>query len=178
MSKPKRHHDPNQLKDALGHLRLSRMPPEVAGHSSASYLGDISTVEDIVRLWLQYVLDKLPEMEAPDDQIYIMQRAAKKSAAIFLGKTRSHIPIRNWNQPGAIDVFMAKWMGSSEKTPEARMEHAFVLFYKNIIDIAKYASDESTLDEQWIPAMQDEIRRFIWLLVGVDPPTQSMMEVA
>jgi len=141
------------------------------------YLGDLSVVQNILMFWMSYVLEKLSQVEAKDDQLHILKRASTKLAYIFHGRDRDYLPVRNWNQPGSIDAHVGKWCGSSEANPETRMEHCFVVFFGKVIEIASQAADPGILDEQWQGGIEAEVQYMAYLLVGMDPVTMDIVSI-
>ena len=142
-----------------------------------AYLGDYDAVETVVKFWVGNAIDKLQTATDDAARMVIMKRSAQKVAYVFLGHAKAnYIPIRNWNVPGAIDRFMAKWMGSSEKDPDVVMEHCFIIFFDKAVAIARDLGNDKLPEYDAVFAYNMELMQFCRLLLGVDLPTQAMMD--
>ena len=138
-----------------------------------NFLGDRVTIQSTLRYVVGQVCDKIEGEEDGHEINKEIKPWAKWLAKVFLGQNRDYRPLRNWNEPGAIDVFCAKWVGSSETDPNLRMEHVFVKFFSELLDLAEYAGDDAVLDEQWLFQMDLILENYTALLLGIDPATQK-----
>lgn len=164
-----------------GSRDLSDDRPFEAAVSAAgreNYLGDRSVVESLVRKAVSDLVDKYQTIDDADEasKIQVMTMLAERNGLVLLGKSPLFTAQRRWNEPGGIDEFLAKWLGSSETDPDKRMEHAFVILFDQILEVAAYAGQEGVLPEQWQFQVDGIIHRFVSLCMGIDLPTQAIME--
>lgn len=141
-----------------------------------NYLGERSVVEALVRKAIDDLTDKLQTTDDPKEQARVMELLAQRNGLVLLGKSPLFAPQRRWNEAGGIDVFLAKWMGSSETDPDKVMEHVFIILFDQILEVAAYAGTEGVLPEQWQFQIDGIIHRFVSLCMGIDLPTQAIME--
>ena len=137
-----------------------------------NYLGDRLTIQAVLRYALGQVSTKLEDGGDGQLVVSVVRPWSRWLSKVFLGQDNDYKPIHKWNEPGAIDEFCAKWIGSSETDPELRMEHVFVKFFNEILDLAEYAGTDGVLDEQWLFQMDLILENYINLLLGIDPATQ------
>jgi len=134
------------------------------------YLGDPGTVGDALRLALVEVLDirdgvhtdKIPEGELAQR----VTEALRKTARIFLGQDPDHRPVIGWNQPGGIDVHLAKELNLVDVPPEDRVVNALWQLVKEICQLV--AQEEQGMppeNTRW--QMDAAIGQHIKLLLGL-----------
>lgn len=141
---------------------------------SGNYLGDRNNVSAILKMAVSRLLieaNTKAEVEAK------VRRESIKLGKIFLGLEKDYQPMHNWNDIGHIDVFCAKWLGSAETLPNKRMEHTFVKFFTDILGVVGYAGQPGVLPEQWQFQITAIIDRYSYFLVGVDTPTQAILNI-
>jgi len=149
---------------------------EVLGSlKKGNYLGDLEVINEILRYVVSDLLDRLEPVEKPSLKMMEIQRQAKQLAHVLLGKSRSFQPMIKWNEAGSIDVFCRHWLGCDDATPEQRMEHACVLFFEEVLDVAVYASKDGVLPEQWGWQLDAIIEKYAGIFVGISPAQQAVL---
>jgi hypothetical protein len=143
-----------------------------------NYLGDQSTITSLVRKAIDDLTEKFQHIDDKDnaEKIRVMKMLAQRNGVVLLGKSPLFKPLPGWNEPGRIDVFLAHWMGSAETDSDKRMEHVFVILFNRILEIAAYAGVPGVLPEQWQFQVDAVIHEFVNLCLGIDLPTQALME--
>lgn len=145
--------------------------------AAGNYLGDREVVEAILRYIVGKYFDRIKAKDVPDTRLRLLKEATRESVPIFLGDDKKYVPLRNWNQRGAIDAFLAKWTGSSETDPELRVTHAILKMIQELQDLAEYAATDGVLEEQWNWQVGAILNKYTSLFMGIDLPTQATMEI-
>ena len=143
-----------------------------------NYLGDRGVVESVLRLAVQDMLDRMQHSEAESARIHSMRLSAKNAVEVFLGMDENYAAMSKWNEPGFIDVFLAKWCGSKEVRARARVEHAMIKLFGEVLDLANYATEPGVLEEQWVWQVGATIGTYTSLFMGIDPPMQAILRGA
>lgn len=143
--------------------------------SKGNFLGDLSTVDAILRLYVSNVADYLQGGKTKDQNNKFLMKSAGRLADIFLGKKKEYESVQFWNRPGSIDRFLAHWLGLAESDPRERMIHVGLKLIDEVMDIAVYASDDETDDAQSKWQLDEVIGRYARLLIGMSPPEQLSM---
>jgi len=115
-----------------------------------NYLGNPRAVGDAIRLMLvealdirnDYGMDRFPESELPQR----ITAPLRKTAKIFLGEDPNHQPVVGWNQPGAIDVHLAKELNIVDVPAEDRVVNALWQLVKEICQLV--AQEEQGMPEE------------------------------
>lgn len=141
-----------------------------------NYLGNPMVIETLIRT---LVYDAVQTMKAPTNVMRMnsIERLIKRTAKILLGSSSKFIPMRNWNQPGAIDEFVAKWAGSSESVPLNRMSHALIQLLNSVFELGKYADDPDVLKEHWDWQADALIQKYVDLFLGIDPVARAVEQL-
>ena len=135
-----------------------------------NYLGNPRTVADALRLMLAAVLDirdgvhmdTIPENELAQRVMEAMQVTAR----IFLGQDENHRAVVGWNQPGGIDVHLAKQLRLQDITPEDRVVNALYQLVKEIcLLVAQEQRGELPENTRW--QMDAAIEQFTKLFLGL-----------
>jgi len=148
----------------------------VADAGKQNNLASQQTVVDILKVIVGNVFNNA-EDKTPEELLKIVHDQSVEFAHIMLGKSSNYIPMPAWNEPGKIDQFLAKWIGSTETDPENILEHFLVMFLQDLMDLDTYANQPETLDEQANWQVSAIFQRYSYLLIGVDPPTQAMLDL-
>lgn len=143
---------------------------------SGGYLGDRAVIDAMLRVAVHDAMEKLRTSHSEQLQRRAIQEPSREMAAILLGMRAEHFtPMPRWNEPGGIDVFLAKWCGSSEAAPRRRVEHAFVKMFIELLDIINDAS--IIFPDHMQTAVEAVLEKYALLCLGIDPPTQDMLEL-
>lgn len=149
---------------------------KAASVPDGNYLGDREVVESLLRFYIATLIDNLDGVSNTKQIINEMRIVAKEVANILLGKEgRKYIPVRKWNKFNGIDVFCAKWLNIQEKDPSERMEHAFIIMFNEVADLADFASTPGVLEEQWKPGFDEIVTKYTDLFTGLDPVTKAVV---
>ncbi len=139
----------------------------------SNYLGDYQVLDSLLRVAVSNVMY--------DRQMPTFLQAVKKEsvrlADILLGEDSDFQPLHNWNSPGHIDIFCAKWLGSDEATAEARMQHSILKFFTELEGLGQYAGTDGVLPEQYQFQVNAILQKYVYLFLGVDLPTQAAMSL-
>jgi hypothetical protein len=135
----------------------------------------LTSVEGIEVFLRQFFFDVVnlkgrDSWEERDAAFRILLEAA---ADTLLGKDPSAQTIRNWNQPGVIDEFAAKWLGSSETDPQIRMEHCLVKLVGEVGKVVDAADKAGAMLQEWQGATDAIFRRYAFIFAGIDLPTKN-----
>lgn len=141
--------------------------------NAGNFLGDPQVIESLLRYAVSEVCDKFENAKTEEDRLSLLKKQATRLGTILLGQNPSFRPLHKWNEPGAIDEFCAKWLGSAETDPLRRMTHAAVMLFNDMIDLAEYAGEDGVLEEQWKFQMDGIFERYTGIFLGIDPPTQA-----
>ncbi len=139
------------------------------------YLGDLPSVEAMLRVAAAKVWPK-GEREDPAASQAKLRAVAYELADTFLGKTDQAVPLRNWNEPGSIDVRLAEWCGTEDSTPEGRVAGAFIALMLELADVAVYAGTPGVTQDQWDFQVDGAFQRYAMLFIGISPGTQLQMD--
>lgn len=156
--------DPSLFRDAIKVVK------------SETYLGNKQMVESILRTGMERLHRKLLKATDSTDQEQALRWESEHAADIFLGKRKEFTPVYNWNEPGMIDVFIAKWVGSTETDPKQRVAHGVLAYFLEMIELADTAGQDGIRNEQveWqFDAITDKYAK---LFIGLNPATDQMME--
>jgi len=140
-----------------------------------AYLGDPNVVGALLRETVVSVMDVYARPNVSDaDKMGKLQRECQKLGSILLGtlSKSDFSPIPGWNQPGGIDEFCAKWCGSSETSPRARMEHAALKMMTEVMELAKYAGRASEEESKW--QLDAIIQSYTGIFMGISPAMQAL----
>jgi len=148
---------------------------QVANTEQIGYLGDPVIVESLLRSAISDVMSKMTEATPPEQRIQAVMSKSEEVGAILLGGSKHYSPMRNWNLPGKIDVFCAKWIGLAEIDPVSRMKHALVKMFNELLVLAQYAGSKGVMPEQWKWQVDAIVQKYTSWFVGIDTPTQAIM---
>ncbi len=160
------HNEPGLFGQAV---QASSATEEVA------YLGDPNVVGTLIRDAVSSVMDVHARHDVSDtDKMAKLQRECRKLGSILLGTLQKSdfSPIPNWNKPGAIDEFCAKWCGSSETSAHARMEHASLKMMTEVMELANYAGKASEEEAKW--QLDAIIQSYTGIFMGISPVIQAL----
>ena len=168
MAKDKRErNEAGFLKEALG---------KVADTEEGGYLGDPDVVDGLLRRFVYDAIRVIRSEGKPEQKLRRVSRRASRLARVFLGKNNTdHTLQRGWNREGVIDVFVAKWCGSSETNATARIEHGLLNLVNDVMELADYAGDRSVLPEQWEWQLDAVMEKYVQIFMGVSPPNQALL---
>lgn len=145
----------------------------IQGTGTRPYLGDPTVIQAMLR---HAIYEYTTSPGKPEE---IVNKIASDNARTLLGKKpKTFEPVPGWNEPGGIDVFSAKWLGSSEKDPLQRMRHCIMMMLGDISDVVKYAAEPGVLPEQWQFQVDGIVEKYTYIFVGVDTPTQAILDLA
>lgn len=139
-----------------------------------AYLGNPQVVESILRMGALEVFQGLSGKQPTQVEDFVYQIAIKTMKP-FLGEDRNYKPLPGWNKKGAIDTFIAKWVGIDEMLPLARLAGAFIHMISELMDIENYASVSGVKDEEWNFQVEGIFTWYTRLLLGVSPPQQALL---
>ncbi|MBV5324201.1 MAG: hypothetical protein J0626_02430, partial [Rhodospirillaceae bacterium] len=107
-----------------------------------------------------------------DTAIAMDQQEAYRLADVFLGKHPEQAnPMPGWNEPGAIDFFVANATGMDDTKPEDRLAHLFSHLVEKAHESA-HAADADPQDEDWADAVNDAVTMVSHLLIGITLPDE------
>lgn len=135
------------------------------------YAGDPDSVDARPRLGDPEQLDSIlreaiySASADPEQMRNIFEATGRLLSGVELG---DFVPVPGWNEPGKIDEFVAKWVGSSESDPARRLEHLLVQCF---VDLAALAEDETLVNG---PLEADYVfGHYVALLMGFAPGTDA-----
>lgn len=147
----------------------------IARTDETGFLGDKFHVESILRLAASEVLDVLPDaVDQEGGPTKLIEAVGKKRMRAFFG-TGGHKPVRGFNEPGGVDVFVARWCGIEADKPTDRLIGGFACLIGDLIDIEAYAKEEGSLPEQWQWQVDAVFDRYAMIFMGISPPTQELL---
>ncbi len=146
---------------------------KIANSANVPYLGDKSVIEGMLRLGVQEVFDALPGYKGKVSEM--VRHVGTRVMKPFLGGDQHYAIVDGWNEPGVIDLFVAKWCGFDEQDPTIVMAGAFADLIGKLLDVEAYARQPDVTPEQWQPKAQAAIDRLAWLLIGLTPGQQMLM---
>lgn len=137
------------------------------------YLGDIHDIDQLLRQFTDGVTSRFAQVGrgqlGPDDAAAADSAECVRLAEVFDGQDEAYATIENWNGEGLANYIrtrMAEAVQPSEDDEEI-IAQAFALFVHRIygaINAAGAAPDQDAL----VAALEDNIRSFTWLLVGLE----------
>ncbi len=136
------------------------------------YLGDVWVVSSVLREAAYRFFAELPKLKHVSDIDGLIRSVGKKYMRIFLGSNNKYRPVRNWNMPGAIDVFVAKWCGVDEDKPTDRMIGGFASMIDELVDLELMAKDPDIEKKQWDWQIEAIFEKYSMLFMGITPPLQ------
>jgi len=165
-----------QMEDRMkGDVLFAEALKRVANTEQVGYLGDPVIVESLLRTAIGDVMRKMTEATPPDERVQAVMSKSEEIGVILLGGSKHYSPMRNWNLPGKIDVFCAKWMGLADPDPVTRMKHALVKMFNELGALARYAGTKGVMPEQWKWQVDAIVQKYTSWFVGIDTPTQAIM---
>ena len=129
-------------------------------------LGDLTVLNDLLRASVGEALTAKGK-----DAI---ERVARKTASVLLGKDASHAPVAAWNEPGCIDEVVGEWTGHGD-SPDDTMTNAVLKLYSEIMDVAAYSEQPGVTSDLWKDQVTGVINRYALMFIGVAPHTQLQM---
>ena len=144
----------------------------LASSKQVNYLGSYDVLDAILRVSLSKVF-KDPKNEAT--LTTDIKNECTRVAKILLGFDNTYVGVHHWNEPGYIDEFCAKWIGSLETHPVRRMEHSMLKFYSEVMELVGYISTDGVLPEQWQWQLTAIVQKYIYWFTGVDTPSQAAL---
>jgi hypothetical protein len=142
------------------------------------YLGDREVIDAMLKVAVHDVMEKLAATHSPQWERRAIQEPSREIAAILLGmRPKDFDPMPKWNEPGGIDVFLAKWCGSAEITPRRRVEHAMLNMFGELLDLAIIAGTPGVYPEQVQYGVGAVLEKYALLCLGIDLPSQAMLEL-
>lgn len=144
-----------------------------SAEGTRAYLGDPTVVEALLRLVLSEATKVINQ--DPTKGKKKIRSLCRHAAKVLLGYEEAYAPVPGWNEPGAIDEFAAKWLGSAEADPVTRLEHTVLKLVLEALDIGDYAATPGVLPEQWKWQLDAMMQKYVGVLMGIDLPTQALM---
>jgi hypothetical protein len=134
--------------------------------SDGNMLSDPQVVYDLleynVLAWRDEILqDKDPEK--------VTNKYAKAVAKAFLGKDKDQVAVHRWNEPGGIDQFMKRHVGTKETKAQDIMEHMFIKVLEEVADIAARAGSPGVHVDQYSGSLKETLNRWSQIFTGVPP---------
>lgn len=137
-------------------------PPPLA----AQYLGDPQYVEGLLRqLAAPILMTLVPHDEAA---VQMLIQETSDMAKIFLGQTDVALPVRGWNVPGGIDIFVANWAGIDEIEPILRVQGCLLRMIDELFAVAIDIA-EGEPPECWTLIVDAIFESYAKLLLGISP---------
>lgn len=157
------------FRDAVKHVAADNRLQE-------NYLGNPETVFRLLQFYSHNALEVIEKSFSEKVQRRAIQEPSREISAILLGMREKEgwVSQPGWNQPGGVDVFLAKWCGSSEKEPRRRCEQAMLSMFEDILDVAIVAGIPGVLDEQVEWEIAGILERYTYLCLGLTPAMQEM----
>jgi len=141
--------------------------------SDRPYLGSIEDIDQLLRAFTEGVTSRFAQVGrgqlTPDAAVAADQAECVRMAEIFDGQDEGYASITNWNGEGLANYIrsrMAEAVQPSEDDEDI-IAQAFAVFVHRIygaITAAGSAPDPHALAD----TLQDNIRSFTWLLVGLE----------
>lgn len=150
---------------------LFKLSTESLADEAHGYLGDSTVVAALLRNTVGAITAAVGKPSAD----VLLRKACRATGRTLLGQNPAYTPLRNWNEPGRIDVFVAKWAGSSEVNPLDRMEHGVLRFAEAVLELVDYAGQPGVLEEQWQWQLDALIEKWTCLFMGVSPAVYDAM---
>ena len=160
--------DLNHHNDATG---LVRSASDATG--TRPYLGDVNDIDQMLRQFVEGVTSRFAMVgrrEMGMNEAALTDKAeCLRLAAIFDGQDIEYATIEHWNGEGLANYIrnrMAETVQPSEDDEEI-IAQAFAAFVHRIYGAINEAGDSAD-PSSLIGALQDNIRSFTWLLVGLE----------
>ncbi len=139
-----------------------------------NYLGDVSVVDAIVRMFIWSCLNRRKLVTVNEDASAQDLQDCLRTASIFLGQDPNYTPMKGWNEPGHIDTFIAERLNVSGETPQEVVAGLFTKLLCDIYDLVNYSVQPDTLPEQWTFQVDGIVETYVWILMGARPPKKEM----
>lgn len=138
-----------------------------------NYLGDKKVVESILRLAAFEAFSALPEAVENNTVEEMLMRVGMDRMPAFFG-VDGHKEVRGFNEPGGVDVFVAKWCGVDSDKPTERLVGGFLAMMSDLLEIEK-ESQEGALPEQCQWQVDAIIERYAMIFMGISPVQQELL---
>ena len=160
---------------------LNHMLEVASDKEGLQYLGDPKVLEYLIRNILGEFHRRTTEpglSQAQQDQVTIDTIAQCVAAAdILLGNVSSFFaPVAGWNEPGGIDVWLAKMAYVDETLPRLRVAGALLEMIGQYKEILVYAARDDTSEMQWRHMPDGLTEDWTYLLQGIDPSERQRLE--
>jgi ferredoxin len=160
--------DLNHHNDPTG---LAASAAEATG--ARPYLGDVNDIDHLLRQFTEGVTSRFAQVGrgqlAPDAAAEADRAECLRMAEVFDGQDDAYATIENWNGEGLANYIRARMAESvqPDEDDEQIIAQAFALFVHRIYG-AITAAGASPDQDALVAALQDNIRSFTWLLVGLE----------
>jgi len=148
---------------------------DLSNAETSGYLGDKHYVQSILQLAAAEVFEMLPSVvdqeQGPEKLIY---EVGKKHMRTFFG-AKGNKGVRGFNEPGGIDVFVAKWCGVDETKPTDRLIGGFAAMIGELLEVEGFANHSEALKEQWAWQVEAILDRYAMIFMGISPPQQELL---
>lgn len=132
------------------------------------FLRDYETVSMFLRTFadeLFYYLENTKD--SVESKVNWIRDLCRRSADVFLGRTKDYRSDYLWNEPGGIDAYLSTIMPFPSENPDERMRTFFLVFADKLNDLVKVANTPGILDEQWQQSGALMYREFAMMLLGI-----------
>lgn len=147
-----------------------------ASDETVDYLGDPATLEAIMRNFGAQVAEH-HQREQPNRATILDMQVADGLATMLLGEAATVArPVQAWNEPGGLDLHLARWQGIDETDPRLRVVGALMRgFVGPLLDLILALSEtehDGDIDWQLDALVQDWVN----LLIGTQPAYADLNE--
>jgi hypothetical protein len=142
--------------------------------SRVPWLGDSYVVEGLLRSFAKEAMDRrnacaMDELR-PEEWKQLDRDACLQLADIFLGKNPFFNSVPGWNEPGKIDVFLVREFNLGDTDPILRVATVLAELLLEMVNVAKYASQEGVVEEQWVWQVDAAIETYRNYMIGIVIP--------
>lgn len=158
----------NHHNDASG---LVASAAEATG--ARPYLGDVNDIDQLLRTFTEGVTNRFAQVGrgqlAPDAAADADRAECLRMAEVFDGQDDGYATIENWNGEGLANYIRTRMAEAVQpaEDDEDIIAQAFGVFVHRIYGAISAAGANPDQDAL-VAALQDNIRSFTWLLVGLE----------
>ena len=157
----------DSIQSVLGQNLLSA----VDSANNPHWLGSYTTIQSLLRLFIKDVLENYGKEEFPT----LVDQKARSLAKVFLGDNKRY-PGPTWNQPGEVDVYLARVEGIDSKDPIERVAGALINMIVEILELNHTIQQEQALDEQWQWTASEIVRSYAFKIMGLPQGGYTQLE--
>ena len=137
---------------------------DLTNQNDETYIDSRPAVSKLVRM---AVKDFIESSGGQEDSNF--EELADNLAASLIGENKNFKGNERWNTPGGLDVFLKETFGSSETEPKQIVKNAVLNLFEEIIDLFEEVGADRMMEEQWVPAANQILEKYVDLFVGIAP---------